>query len=134
MSSGAGTVISGAGTVISTISNIGSTIGGFWGFSKGSAYIEQDQLAQIHQGERIVPKHFNESLMSGETIMMNPKSFSSILQGLQGGMSNPSINTLGGGIIKLVANIKGNIEVDGREIGRTAFQYVDSFAGVGYGS
>lgn len=105
-----------------------------FGFATGSAYIEQDQVAEIHKGERIIPKTFNDSIMSGETMMMNSKSFSSILNGLNGGMSNPSLNGIKSNTIRLVANITGKVNVDGREIGRTAFQYTDEFAGASFGS
>ena len=49
------------GGIVGTATDIGSSIGNFFGFATGSANIENDQIAQIHQGERIVPKTFNES-------------------------------------------------------------------------
>ena len=120
----------------STASGIGSAIGGIFGFATGSAYIEQDQLAQIHKGERIIPKTFNDSIMSGETMMLDTSAFSSIMAGLSSGInySPSSVGNVGGGVIQLNATITSPVEIDGREIARTSYEYIDQLAGVSFGS
>lgn len=105
-----------------------------FGFASGSANIERDQLAQIHKGEKIVPKTFNDSIMSGETIMLNSKAMNSILMGLGGGLNMPSMSNVSNSTINLIANIKGDVTVDGEVIGRIAYQYLDKFAGGSFGT
>jgi phage-related protein len=123
------------GSIGSTVSNVAGAVGNFLGFASGSAYIEQDQIAQIHKGERIIPATFNDSIMSGETMMLNSKAFSSIMNGLTGGMAMPSVSGLSSQpIINLVAKVDGSVQVDGREIGRIAFEHTDEFVGGSFGS
>lgn len=123
-----------ASSVASSAKSAAKKVSSFFGFASGSPYIEEDQIAQIHQGERIIPKTFNESIMSGETMMLSSEAFSSIMAGLSGGMGMPNVGQTTTQAIQLTANITGLIEADGREIARTSFQYIDEFAGVAYGS
>jgi len=39
------------------------------GYAVGSPYLERDQIAQLHQGEGIIPKTFNEGIRGGELIL-----------------------------------------------------------------
>lgn len=108
--------------------------GKIFGFAQGSAYIEEDQLANIHKGERIIPKSFNDSIMSGDTMMLNTEAFSSIMNGLQGGASMPYVNSGSNGSTSINVNVNGIMEVDGRSIGQIAFEYTDEMVGLAYGS
>lgn len=62
-----------AGTVIAygaeQISNVAKN-----SFAVGSTNIEQDQLANIHKGEIIVPKTFSDGLRDGDLMLGNTKS------------------------------------------------------------
>lgn len=60
--------------------------------------------------------------------------FNSIVGGLAGGMSQPSVLSQSATPIVLNANMTGSVQVDGREIGRVSYQYVDEFVGGSYGS
>ena len=45
------------------------------GYAVGSPYIEYDQIAQIHKGEAIIPKTFNEGLQQGDLMMGSTNGF-----------------------------------------------------------
>lgn len=53
------------------------------GYAVGSPYIEYDQLAQIHKGEAIIPKTFNEGLQQGDLMMGSTNSFTRELSNIK---------------------------------------------------
>ena len=75
----------------------------------------------VHKGERIVPKTFNQDLMSGGTIMLAPKALASMMNPV----SSPRQNIIVRGVVP--------VEINGREIGRSAFEWMDTMAGAAYG-
>lgn len=137
--SGVSDFFSNVGTGVSNIAGgIGDFFGGIFGFASGSPYIEQDQVAQIHRGERIVPADFNSSLMSGETMMLSPDALAGLIAALptfgSGAQFMGARNASAGmSTIKLIAKMDGQIDVDGRQIGRVAFEYADEMVGNAYG-
>lgn len=112
IASGASAVASGAGSVIKKLK--------FW--DVGSPNISADHIAMVHKGERIVPKTFNQDLMSGNTMMLAPEALSSIMASFTG-LGRQSINI--SGVVPVMIN--------DREIGRAAFEWLDVAAGGAYG-
>jgi tape measure domain-containing protein len=98
-------------------------------FAAGTPYLNSDMLINAHQGERIVPKTFNQDLMAGNTMMLAPEALGALLSSITPGMSIGS----GQQMLNLVVKMTGAVELDGREIGRAAFEYSDEFAGVAFG-
>lgn len=62
------------------------------------------------------------------------QAFNSIVSGLSSGISQPSVISQAATPIVLNANMMGSVELDGREIGRVSYQYVDEYVGGSYGS
>ena len=112
VASGASAVASGAGKVLKKLK--------FW--DVGSPNISADHIAMVHKGERIVPKTFNQDLMSGNTMMLAPEALSSIMASFTG-LGRQSINI--SGVVPVMIN--------DREIGRAAFEWLDVAAGGAYG-
>ena len=112
IASGAKAVVSGAGNLLSKLK--------FW--DVGSPNISADHLAMVHKGERIVPKTFNQDLMSGNTMMLAPEALSSIMASFTG-LGKQSVNI--SGVVPVMIN--------DREIGRAAFEWLDVAAGGAYG-
>jgi hypothetical protein len=106
-----------------------TSLGGVPTFAVGSPNLERDMFAQVHQGERIVPKTFNQDLMAGNTMMLAPEALGALLSSITPGMAIGS----GQQMLNLVVKMTGAVELDGREIGRAAFEYSDEFAGVAFG-
>ncbi len=52
------------------------------GYAVGSPYIMYDQLAQIHEGEAIVPKTFNDGIRNGEVIMGDTSAIVNVIKDL----------------------------------------------------
>ena len=112
IASGASALVSGAGNLLSKLK--------FW--DVGSPNISADHLAMVHKGERIVPKTFNQDLMSGNTMMLAPEALSSIMASFTG-LGKQSVNI--SGVVPVIIN--------DREIGRAAFEWLDVAAGGAYG-
>ena len=112
VASGASAVASGAGKVLKKMK--------FW--DVGSPNISADHVAMVHKGERIVPKTFNQDLMSGKTMMLAPEALSSIMASFTG-LGRQSVNI--SGVVPVMIN--------DREIGRAAFEWLDVAAGGAYG-
>jgi len=112
IASGASALVSGAGNLISKLK--------FW--DVGSPNISADHIAMVHKGERIVPKTFNQDLMSGNTMMLAPEALSSIMASFTG-LGKQSVNI--SGVVPVIIN--------DREIGRAAFEWLDVAAGGAYG-
>lgn len=112
IASGASSLISSAGSALSKLK--------FW--DVGSPNISADHLAMVHKGERIVPKTFNQDLMSGNTMMLAPEALSSIMASFTG-LGKQSVNI--SGVVPVVIN--------DREVGRAAFEWLDVAAGGAYG-
>jgi voltage-gated potassium channel Kch len=104
--------VSGAGKVVKKLK--------FW--DVGSPNISADHVAMVHKGERIVPKTFNQDLMSGKTMMLAPEALSSIMASFTG-LGRQSVNI--SGVVPVMIN--------DREIGRAAFEWLDVAAGGAYG-
>ena len=112
IASGASALVSGAGNLLSKLK--------FW--DVGSPNISADHLAMVHKGERIVPKTFNQDVMSGNTMMLAPEALSSIMASFTG-LGKQSVNI--SGVVPVIIN--------DREIGRAAFEWLDVAAGGAYG-
>lgn len=112
IASGASAVASGAGKALKKLK--------FW--DVGSPNISADHIAMVHKGERIVPKTFNQDLMSGKTMMLAPEALSSIMASFTG-LGRQSVNI--SGVVPVMIN--------DREIGRAAFEWLDVAAGGAYG-
>lgn len=112
IASGASAVASGAGKVVKKLK--------FW--DVGSPNISADHVAMVHKGERIVPKTFNQDIMSGNTMMLAPEALSSIMASFTG-LGRQSVNI--SGVVPVMIN--------DREIGRAAFEWLDVAAGGAYG-
>lgn len=110
--SGVSAVASGAGKVLKKLK--------FW--DVGSPNISADHIAMVHKGERIVPRTFNQDLMSGNTMMLAPEALSSIMASFTG-LGRQSVNI--SGVVPVMIN--------DREIGRAAFEWLDVAAGGAYG-
>jgi len=76
---GGGNPFSGLGTTVNwigdTVGGVAETVGGFvedvvggigdfFGFASGTAYIERDMIARVHQGERILSREDNKALIA----------------------------------------------------------------------
>jgi phage-related protein len=112
VASGASAVVSGAGKALKKLK--------FW--DVGSPNISADHIAMVHKGERIVPKTFNQDLMSGNTMMLAPEALSSIMASFTG-LGRQTVNI--SGVVPVMIN--------DREIGRAAFEWLDVAAGGAYG-
>lgn len=112
IASGASSVVSGAGKALKKLK--------FW--DVGSPNISADHVAMVHKGERIVPKTFNQDIMSGNTMMLAPEALSSIMASFTG-LGRQSVNI--SGVVPVMIN--------DREIGRAAFEWLDVAAGGAYG-
>ena len=112
-------IASGAKAAVSGVGNFFNSLK-FW--DVGSPNISADHLAMVHKGERIVPKTFNQDLISGNTMMLAPEALSSIMASFTG-LGKQSVNI--SGVVPVVIN--------DREIGRAAFEWLDVAAGGAYG-
>ena len=127
VASGAVDLVKGAGSAIasgasSLISSAGSALSKLKFWDVGSPNISADHIAMVHKGERIVPKTFNQDLMSGNTMMLAPEALSSIMASFTG-LGRQSVNI--SGVVPVMIN--------DREIGRAAFEWLDVAAGGAYG-
>lgn len=113
------TIVSGASAVASGVGK-GLKKLKFW--DVGSPNISADHIAMVHKGERIVPRTFNQDLMSGNTMMLAPEALSSIMASFTG-LGRQSVNI--SGVVPVMIN--------DREIGRAAFEWLDVAAGGAYG-
>jgi hypothetical protein len=119
-----GAGISTAGNaIVSGAQNIGNTIASGIGrlrFAVGADSLPSDMTARVHQGERITPRTQNQELMAGSMMMLAPKALASILSGAGAG--------LGSRVIQIHNVMTGTMDVDGRSIGRVAFENLDRMA------
>lgn len=92
-------------------------------YDVGSLSVRGDQYAKIHDGEMILPPGLSEEARSA-----------GIAIGPVGNID--SIGSAGMMAAKIQVNVTSNgvITMDGREIGRAAWQYSDEFAGSAYGN
>jgi len=94
----------------------------FGSYAVGSLNVQGDQIARVHNAEMILPKDIaDQARMSGLSIA--PINANQAYNGARGGI--PPLN------ISVTAT--GTMVIDGREIGRVAFNYTDQMAKVAYG-
>lgn len=98
------------------INDAGNAVKKLFSFDSGSPNLPRDMLAQVHQGERIVPKTFNQDLMQGNTVMLAPEAL--------GQMMNSNIGTRQSTMI----NVNIPLTLDGREIARASYRHLDEMA------
>jgi hypothetical protein len=95
--------------------------GAFSSYAVGSMNIDRNQLANIHRGEMILPSGIAQEARS-----------MGLFIGPSGGMDTGTMGRSQS--INISVNSMGSVNLDGREIGRIAFEYQDQIAGAAYGS
>jgi len=115
-----GSLYTSAATAAETATSLVSSA--FNSYDGGTLSVRGDQLANIHNEEMILTQGISEEARARGIMIAPINSLDNIGgTGVQSGM-----------MIKLDA--MGIINIDGREIGRVAFNFFDEFAGASYGS
>lgn len=94
----------------------------FGSYDVGSLNISGDQIAKLHNREMVLTAGLAEQARTAGVYIGPPAGLGEV--GSLTGSSRQTINL----------NASGVLNVDGREIGRVAFQYGDQFMGAAYGA